>query len=138
MPSTPRPITNIRPVYANGSAIPAAARSSDGSTSAIRPLASRIPAEISAPRPATWPARSASTASVFTYVLVAATASSGSAQSGITTSAVAASSDPGSFVTAIVSAPSARARATYSTTSGVRPDCERPITVDPRMSSGVS
>ena len=41
-------------------------------------------------------------------------------------------------VTAIVSAPAARARATYSTTSGVRPDCESPITVEPVMSSGVS
>ncbi len=75
---------------------------------------------------------------MFTYVFVAATASSGSAQSGITTSAIRASSEAGSFVTAIVSAPSERARATYSTTSGVSPDCESPITVDPRMSSGVS
>jgi hypothetical protein len=30
------------------------------------------------------------------------------------------------------------ARATYSTTSGVRPDCERPITIDPARSSLLS
>jgi hypothetical protein len=72
-----------------------------------------------------------------TYVFVAATASSGPAASGTVASAMRASSDPGSFVTATVKAPAPRAPRTYSTTSGVRPDWERPITVDPVMSSGV-
>ena len=74
---------------------------------------------------------------MLTYVFVAATASSGSAASGIVASAAVASSDAGSFVTAIVNAPAARARLTYSTTSGVWPDCESPTTVEPDMSSGV-
>ena len=74
---------------------------------------------------------------MFTYVFVAATASSGSAASGIVASATVASSDAGSFVTAIVNAPARRAPFTYSTTSGVRPDWERPMTVDPVMSSGL-
>ena len=68
---------------------------------------------------------------------VAATASSGSAESGIVASAASASSEDGSFVTAMVNAPVERAPRRYSTTSGVRPDCERPITVEPDMSSGV-
>ena len=71
------------------------------------------------------------------YVFVAATASSGSAESGIVASAASASSEDGSFVTAMVNAPVERAPRRYSTTSGVRPDCERPITVEPDMSSGV-
>ena len=74
---------------------------------------------------------------MFVYVFVAATASSGSAASRIVASAASASSDAASFVTAIVNAPVARAPRTYSTTSGVWPDCERPITVEPDMSSGV-
>ena len=35
----------------------------------------------------------------------------------------------------IVNAPALRARVTYSSTSGVWPDCESAITVDPRKSS---
>jgi len=54
------------------------------------------------------------------YVFVAATAFSDPAASGSVTSATAASSEPGSFVTAIVKAPCSLARATYATTSGVR------------------
>ena len=41
-------------------------------------------------------------------------------------SAAVASEEPGSFVTPIVNAPRARARSTYSSTSGVWPDCESP------------
>ena len=48
-----------------------------------------------------------------------------------------ASSEPGSFVTATVNAPAVRAPFTYSTTSGVRPDCESPMTVEPVMSRGL-
>ena len=67
------------------------------------------------------PASSASAASWFRYVFVAATASSGPASSGSTASATCASSDAGSFVTATVNAPRRRARSRYSTTSGVDP-----------------
>ena len=45
------------------------------------------------------------------YVFVAATASSGSAESGIVASAASASSEDGSFVTAMVNAPVERAPA---------------------------
>ena len=55
-------------------------------------------------------ARSASAASVFEYVFVAATACSSPAASGSSASAACASSESGSFVTAIVNAPSLRAR----------------------------
>ena len=77
------------------------------------------------------PARSARPATVFRYVFVAATACSDPAPSGSTASEALARSDAGSFVRATVKAPFRRARVTYSTTSGVRPDCERPITVEP-------
>jgi hypothetical protein len=74
---------------------------------------------------------------VLTYVFVAATDSSASAERGITASAASARSAPTSLVTAIVNAPVALAPRRYSTTSGVRPDCDSPITVDPDMSRGV-
>ena len=53
-----------------------------------------------------------SAASWFTYVFVAATALSGPAMSGSVMLAARASSEPGSFVTAIVSAPRSLARST--------------------------
>ena len=71
-------------------------------------------------------------------VLEAATACSGPAASGSVRSAARPSPDSGSFVTAIVSAPRSRVRATYSTTSGVSPDCESAITAEPWRSSGAS
>jgi hypothetical protein len=128
--SGPRPITNIRPTDANGMAIEAAARSSSGrwrSRSAAVCSSSRA---ISSPRPASSAASSASAASWFEYVFVAATACSSPAASGSTACAAFASEDPGSFVTAIVKAPSRRARVTYSSTSGVRPDWESATTVE--------
>ena len=63
-------------------------------------------------------------------VLVAATDCSSPASSGSISSAADASAEPGSFVIATVSAPRARARSTYDTTSGVRPDCESPTTTE--------
>jgi hypothetical protein len=49
-------------------------------------------------------------------------------------SEASASGEESSFVSAIVKAPRARARSTYSTTSGVWPDCESATTHDPRRS----
>ena len=72
---------------------------------------------------------------MFRYVFVAATACSAPAASGITASAASASADRSSFVTATVNAPARRARVTYSSTSGVRPDCESAITVESAKSS---
>jgi len=69
-------------------------------------------------------------ASVAVYVFVAATARSGPASSGSTACASAARSESTSFVTATVNAPRRRARRTYSSTSGVWPDCESAITHD--------
>jgi len=54
---------------------------------------------------------------------------------GRTTSAAVASEESGSLVTPIVNAPRARARSTYSSTSGVWPDCESPSTSEPRRST---
>ena len=64
--STPRPITNMRPVYENDSASFAVERSRFGIASSISSLVRRIPSETSGPRPATWAARSTSAASVLT------------------------------------------------------------------------
>ena len=75
---------------------------------------------------------------MLTYVFVAATASSGPAPSAIVASAAAARSESASFVIATVNAPAFRARSRYSTTSGVWPDWERPITIEPERSIGVS
>ena len=68
-------------------------------------------------------------------VAVAAVARSGPAASGSVASAASASADSGSFVTAIVNAPRSRARCTYSSTSGVSPDCDKPTTQDERRST---
>ncbi len=84
------------------------------------------------------PASSASAATWLRYVFVAATARSAPAESGSTASADEASSESVSFVTATVKAPCSRARRTYSITSGVCPDCERPTTVEPAMSRRAS
>ena len=136
--SIPRPIVNIRPTDANGSAIARACASSVGRACSSRSAVARIPAAISSPRPAAWAAKSASAATWFEYVLVAATERSGPAASGRATSAASASSESMSLVTASANAPSRRARVTYSITSGVRPDCESASTVDPCMSMCVS
>jgi hypothetical protein len=64
------------------------------------------------------------------YVFDAATERSGPADSGIVISATAARSELGSFVSPRVRAPRSRVRAMYSTTSGVRPDCDRPMTTE--------
>ncbi len=72
---------------------------------------------------------------MFRYVFVAAIERSGPAASGRIASAARPRSDSGSFVTATVNAPAARASSTYETTSGVRPDCERASTVEPVRSS---
>ena len=71
------------------------------------------------------------------YVLVAATARSSPASIATTESAASASGEPGSLVIAIVGAPERRARSTYSTTSGVRPDCDSAITQESPASSSV-
>ena len=78
--------------------------------------------------------QSGRTPDVLEYVFVAATASSAPASSGSTASASCASSESGSLVTAIVNAPPRRARATYSSTSGVRPDCDSATTTEPPRS----
>ncbi len=136
--SGPRPITNIRAIEANGTANDEAPRSNTGRCSSICPATSSSSPASSSQRPAMQPARSASAASWLEYVLVAATASSGPAASGSTASAAWARSDSGSFVSPIVKAPPRRARSTYSSTSGVLPDCESAITVDPLRSSFAS
>ena len=75
---------------------------------------------------------------MFRYVFVAAIDRSGPAASGRTASAARPSAESGSFVTATVNAPCSRARATYSTTSGVRPDCDSASTHEPVWSSFAS
>ena len=69
---------------------------------------------------------------------VAATDCSGPASRGRTASAARPSSEPGSLVTAIVNAPRVRALATYSSTSGVRPDCESASTTERETSTSAS
>src|SRR5256885_122011 len=53
-------------------------------------------------------------------------------QSGTTTSAIAASGEPGSLVTAIAGRPCLRAAASSATTSGDPPDCDTATTAPPR------
>lgn len=72
---------------------------------------------------------------MFSSVFEAATARSSPACSASVNSAVAASSDSGSLVTATVSAPRSRARRAYATTSGVCPDWDRAITSEREKSS---
>ena len=81
------------------------------------------------------PASSTSAPSSLKNVFVAATERSSPAARGSVASAAEASSESGSFVTATVSAPRSRARATYETTSGVLPDCERATTTEREKSS---
>jgi hypothetical protein len=102
----------MRPTNANVVAIGATAASSPGSAVRIVSATSCIAAATSPPLPATQPASSATAANVFISVFDAATARSSPAYRGNVSSAARASSDPGSFVTAIVSAPRCRARST--------------------------
>lgn len=60
------------------------------------------------------------------------------AHSGITTSAVSATGEPGSLVMAIVGRLCARAAASTPAMSGERPDCEIAITAPPRSNGGES
>ena len=136
--SMPRPITYIRATYANVVAIAGTARSIGSSIPARSSATRRIPSPTSRSRPETAAAMRASAASVLRYVFVAATARSGPAASGNVTSAATPRSDSGSFVTAIVGAPRSRARTTYSTTSGVSPDCDSATTTDDARSSCAS
>src|SRR5262249_20013318 len=110
--SIPRPTTYIRPTNANVVASGATAASSPGSAACMDSATSCIAAATSPPRPAAQPASSPSAANVFTSVFDAATARSSPACRGSVSSAARASSDLGSFVTAIVNAPRCRARST--------------------------
>ena len=102
------------------------ARSSRGRASSsrlARPLAA--PRRSPPPRPATAPASSDSAAIWFDVRLRrrdCVLGARGERQRRVRGRARAR--EPSSFVTATVNAPRARARVTYATTSGVRPDCE--------------
>jgi hypothetical protein len=81
---------------------------------------------------------SATAATEFAYVFVAATARSGPACNGSTQSAVRARSDLGSFVIASVGRPWRRASASTATTSGEAPDCEIAIAKAPASRGGAA